>query len=147
LSLALLTSGWKVSLPSFRGTMSANFLYVLIGIVELSLAETLVIGCASVLLQYIWKARSRVRLVNSVFNVTSIAIAIQLTHLVFYSSFLKDAYFQFPFRLTLASTVYFVANTAPISFVIAATEHKKVIANWRECFFWSFPYYLVGAAI
>jgi hypothetical protein len=44
-AIALLASGMKVTLPAVSGTMSMNFLFILIGISELSLAETLTMGC------------------------------------------------------------------------------------------------------
>ena len=31
--------------------------------------------------------------------------------------------------------------------VVALTEKKSLIATWRGCYFWSFPFYLVGASI
>ena len=30
--------------------------------------------------------------------------------------------------------------------VIALTEHRAFRHTWTECYFWSFPHYLVGAA-
>ena len=38
---ALLASSLKVSLPGIEGTLSVNFLFTLLGILELSLPETL----------------------------------------------------------------------------------------------------------
>ena len=46
-AVAVLASGLKVQLPGIDGTMSVNFLFILLGIMELSLPETLVIGCAA----------------------------------------------------------------------------------------------------
>ena len=46
----------------------------------------------------------------------------------------------------VAALVFFLANTLPISVVIALTENKSSRKVWSECYFWSFPYYLVGAA-
>ena len=46
----------------------------------------------------------------------------------------------------VAALVFFFANTLPISIVIALTEGKSSRKVWSECYFWSFPYYLVGAA-
>jgi diguanylate cyclase (GGDEF)-like protein/putative nucleotidyltransferase with HDIG domain len=46
----------------------------------------------------------------------------------------------------VAALVFFFANTLPISVVIALTEGKSSRKVWSECYFWSFPYYLVGAA-
>src|SRR5437870_2703272 len=51
LLVALLASRLKVHLPGITGTMSVNFLFILLGVVELSLPETLAIGCAAILVQ------------------------------------------------------------------------------------------------
>jgi putative nucleotidyltransferase with HDIG domain len=48
--------------------------------------------------------------------------------------------------LGLAAVTYFAANTGSIAAVIALTEGKSLRSLWVECYFWSFPYYLVGAA-
>src|ERR1700684_2050382 len=49
--------------------------------------------------------------------------------------------------LTLAACTYFIANTGSIATVISLTEGKKLKTIIVECYFWSFPYYLVGAGI
>ena len=46
----------------------------------------------------------------------------------------------------VAALVFFFANTLPISVVISLTEGKSARKVWSECYFWSFPYYLVSAA-
>ena len=46
-AVAILASGLKVQLPGIDGTMSVNFLFILLGVLELSLPETLVIGCTA----------------------------------------------------------------------------------------------------
>ena len=46
----------------------------------------------------------------------------------------------------IAALVFFLANTLPVSIVISLTEGKSSRKVWSECYFWSFPYYLVGAA-
>src|SRR4029077_5320821 len=64
-----LASGLKVQLPGIDGTMSVNFLFILLGVMELSLPETLVIGCTATLVQSIWQARNRLDPVKVLFNV------------------------------------------------------------------------------
>ena len=54
LAVAVLASGLKVQLPGIDGTMSVNFLFILLGVMELSLPETLVIGCTATLVQSVW---------------------------------------------------------------------------------------------
>ena len=46
-----------------------------------------------------------------------------------------------------ATTAYFLASTLAIAGVVALTESKNLRKIWHECYFWSFPYYLVGGAI
>ena len=49
--------------------------------------------------------------------------------------------------LGIAASVYFVANTGSIATVISLREEKSLKKIMVECYFWSFPYYLVGAGI
>src|ERR1700752_3873911 len=59
LIIACLASGMKVVLPAVNGTMSSHFLFVLIGIVELSSSETILMACAAILVQSFWHAVNR----------------------------------------------------------------------------------------
>jgi hypothetical protein len=47
----------------------------------------------------------------------------------------------------MAACVYFVANTVPVAAVISLTERRSLRRIWADCYFWSFPYYLVGAGV
>ena len=57
LGIAILASRLKVSLPGITGTLSVNFLFILIGVLELSLTETLILGAASMLAQCLYPVR------------------------------------------------------------------------------------------
>ena len=52
-----------------------------------------------------------------------------------------------PVLLVVTALLYFLANTVPVSVIISLTEGRPARKVWAECHFWSFPYYLVGAAI
>ena len=146
LAVALLASGLKVQLPGIDGTMSVNFLFILLGVLELSLPETLVIGCTASLMQSVWQARKRLDPVKVLFNVAGMmANASALTYLT-YQWLAARFGSNKPILLMVAALVFFFANTLPISIVIALTEGKSSRRVWSECYFWSFPYYLVGAA-
>src|SRR5436305_14420622 len=69
LAVAVLASRLKVQLPGIDGTMSVNFLFILLGVMELSLPETMVIGCTASLVQSVWQARKRLDPIKVVFNV------------------------------------------------------------------------------
>jgi diguanylate cyclase (GGDEF)-like protein/putative nucleotidyltransferase with HDIG domain len=146
LVVAVLASGLKVQLPGIDGTMSVNFLFILLGVLELSLPETLVIGCMASLAQSVWQLRGRLDPVKVLFNVCGMmANATALTYLTYYSLVGRFGSNK-PILLMVSALVFFFANTLPISIVIALTEGKSSRRVWSECYFWSFPYYLVGAA-
>ncbi len=146
LAVAVLASSLKVQLPGIDGTMSVNFLFILLGVMELSLAETMVIGCTATLVQSVWHTRNRLDPVKVLFNV--FGMMSNASALCYFSYHWLDAQMHAtrPILLMVAGLVFFLANTLPISVVIALTEAKSSSKVWKECYFWSFPYYLVGAA-
>src|SRR5579864_5475637 len=72
---ALLASSLKVSLPGIEGTLSVNFLFTLLGILEMSLPETLVIGLASTLAQFYWKPARQLKVIQLVFNLSQVTVS------------------------------------------------------------------------
>src|SRR6202171_3791516 len=147
LLVALLASGLKVSLPGVTGTMSVVFLFNLIGIEELTLQETLAMGCSATLLQCLWQAKRRPKVEQVLFNVASVAVAIDVSARLYHWQALRNINIGAPLILAVVASAYFLLNTFPVASVIALTEHKGLGRTWKECYFWSFPYYLVGAAI
>ena len=75
LIITIVSSGLKVSLPGVTGTMSVWFLFIMIGFTELSLAETLALGCSAALVQCFWNQQRRPGLDQIVFNVATMALA------------------------------------------------------------------------
>jgi diguanylate cyclase (GGDEF)-like protein/putative nucleotidyltransferase with HDIG domain len=146
LAVAVLASGLKVQLPGIDGTMSVNFLFILLGVVELSLPETLVIGCTASLVQSIWQARKKLDPVKVIFNVFGMMANASALCYVTYHQLDSRMSTNKPVLLMVAALVFFLANTLPISVIISLTENKSARKIWSECYFWSFPYYMVGAA-
>jgi diguanylate cyclase (GGDEF)-like protein/putative nucleotidyltransferase with HDIG domain len=146
LLIALLASSLKVSLPGIDGTMSVNFFFIILGVMELSLPETLLIGYSATLVQSFWKVEGRPRAVQVTFNLANITTAIVCTSLAYHYVDQATAH-SVPLMLVAAACTYFVTNTMPVAGVIALTEQKSFHKIWSECYFWSFPYYLVGAGI
>jgi diguanylate cyclase (GGDEF)-like protein/putative nucleotidyltransferase with HDIG domain len=147
LIIVSLASGFKLYLPGITGTISVNFCFNLICVTSLSLPETLVISSIGTLLQCVWRAKTKPQPVKLLFNLASIAIAVAATSYWYHFRPLIHSNAKQPIMLGLAACVYFVANTAPVAIIIALTEKKPLMKVWRECYFWSFPYYLAGAAL
>ncbi len=144
LVIALAASRLKVNLPAITGTMSVNFLFVLLGVLELSFSETMALGCAAIAVQCL--GHDRPRPLHIVFNVCSTALAIAATFSVYRYS-LQHGAVNPSTLLFLTTCIYFVSNTLPVATVISVTESRSLRRIWSECYFWSFPYYLVGAGV
>jgi diguanylate cyclase (GGDEF)-like protein/putative nucleotidyltransferase with HDIG domain len=147
LIIAIAASLLKVKLPGVTSTMSLNFLFVLVGMIELTIPETLIVGCVATLIQSLWRTKSRPRPVQVLFNVMTITVAIAVTASVASAPFLRGFGPNDPIRLAAVACTYFVANTFPVGAIIALTERKSFRKIWNDCYFWSFPYYMIGAAI
>jgi len=147
LTAALLASAFKVSLPGIEGTLSMNFLFTLVGVLEMSLPETLLIGLVSTLAQSYWKAARRLKLVQLVFNLSQVTICSAAAYGAYK---LVSAYVLHgpgPLGLVAAAITHFLIGTAAMSTIIGLTEDKPISNVWSESYLWLFPYYMVGAAI
>ncbi len=144
--LALVCSGLKVKLPSVTGTISANFLFVMLGMVELTQAETIVLACTATFGQGLHKNFHRVHLPQLLFNVASMAIAVAAAYSVYSSGFWRGQLAQ-PILLVMASATFFLLDTFPVAAVITLTEHRALSTVFRECYLWGFPFYIVGACL
>ena len=148
---ALLASGLKITLPGTDASMSVNFLFTLLGVLELSPAETMILACGPTLLQSLRQRAQRNqgpgRLTRTIFNVFSMmAPAVWLCSWVYRNS--QHLLGQnLPLMLMLAASTFFLANTLPIAAIICLTEKRPFRQTWSECHFWSFAYYLAGAAL
>ncbi|HWG49750.1 MAG TPA: HD domain-containing phosphohydrolase [Candidatus Acidoferrales bacterium] len=143
---AILASRLKIALPDITGSISVNFLFILIGVAELSFGETLLLGTAATLAQcYVGDGRWP-KPQHILFNLGNSATAIWLAYFAYHGPLAKlEQNFALP--LMLAACVYFVANTLPVATIICLTERKNLRKVWADCYFWSLPYYLAGGAI
>jgi diguanylate cyclase (GGDEF)-like protein/putative nucleotidyltransferase with HDIG domain len=147
LLVAVLASSLKIQLPGLDGTMSVNFLFILLSILELNLPETLVLGCTATLAQCLFGTRQKRVPLKIVFNVFSMmANAIVLSYLAYHALQRVLGAGTLPL-LVITSLIFFLANTIPVAVIISVTEQKPAHKVWAECHFWSFPFYMVGAAV
>jgi diguanylate cyclase (GGDEF)-like protein/putative nucleotidyltransferase with HDIG domain len=146
LAVTILASGLKVTLPGVTGTMSVWFLFMLIGFTELSLAETVTLGCGAALVQSFWHAKRRPRPEQILFNVAAVALAAFAGYSAYHWGIWPRLGVHFPMPIGIAALVLFVGNTGPVALVIGLTENKSAKKIWKECYFWCLPYYLLGAS-
>jgi len=145
LGIAVLASRLKVSLPGITGTLSVNFLFILIGVLELSFTETLILGAISMVAQCVFPDRPKG--LQLTFNVCAGCISTALAYQVYHHPLINLILPNRPVLLGLSATVYFIANAGSIATVISLTERRPLSRILVDCYFWSFPYYLVGAGV
>ncbi|HXI43785.1 MAG TPA: HD domain-containing phosphohydrolase, partial [Bryobacteraceae bacterium] len=147
LVVAAIASALKVSLPTITGTMSVNFLFILIGIVELDFPSTLIIGCTGSLIQCLWKSRTRPKPYQVVFNTSAMALSVAASYYIYHANMTGLPADTNPVRLGVTACIFFLMNTIPVAAAISITEDKSLTRIWYDCYFWCFPYYLGGASI
>ena len=142
---ALLASSLKVIVPGVEGTLSVNFLFTLLGILELGLPQTLTIGLASTLAQFYWRAR-RPKLVQLIFNLSQVTVASAAAYGAYQLVVARVLHGPGNLALLAAAITHFACNSAAMSTIIGLTEEKPVRKVWNDSYLWSLPYYMVGAA-
>jgi diguanylate cyclase (GGDEF)-like protein/putative nucleotidyltransferase with HDIG domain len=140
----ILCSNLKVGLPGITGTLSVNYLFILGAITDLSLAQTVAIGCTSGVAQLVLRARKRPRPVQVLFAFGSQTLCPAAAYCIYHAAWVPEA---LPFRLLGASAVYFLSNTVSVAAIICLSEGKEFTALWRDNFFWTAPHYVAGGAL
>jgi diguanylate cyclase (GGDEF)-like protein/putative nucleotidyltransferase with HDIG domain len=128
-------------------TLSVNFLFILLGIVQFSLPEAIVLGVAGTIVQCLWRPRSRPKAIRIAFSACSVGMAIMVAHTVFHGPLNAILGELHPVLLGLAACVYFVVNTVLVAGVIALTERKSIYRTWYTTYFWILPYHLFAASL
>src|SRR3981081_3801152 len=105
LGIAILASRLKVTLPGITGTLSVNFLFILVGVAELSYSEALTLGAASMLAQSLYPNRPGASQLT--FNVCAGSLSTALAFLVYHNSVINQLIVSHPLVLCLAASTYF----------------------------------------
>jgi hypothetical protein len=134
----------KVKLPTIEGSMSVLFVFLLIGVATMSLAQTLVLGSIATFLQCVWKPKRRLQPLQVLFNVAAINLS---TMAAFYVPSLLAQGMDNPVSLVLSACTFFGVNAGLVSLVISLTAKESLEKILRQAYLWSFPYYLIGAGI
>jgi diguanylate cyclase (GGDEF)-like protein/putative nucleotidyltransferase with HDIG domain len=144
---ALGASRLQVTLSSVNGSVSPLFFFVLFGVLELTLPETLFLGVSATLIQYLYDSRQRTDSFRILFNAAWMALAIAATYYACRAHFFRAQNLDLVLTLTLAATVFFTMTTVPMAYIVSLSEQRSLLRVWNECYFWSLPYYLVGAIL
>ena len=133
LVVALLASSLKIKLPGINGTMSVNFLFILLGILELSFA-----GDAgdrsrrSTLVQCYWRSSKRLQPVQLVFNLSQLPFGARSRtgFISFTTTYVLHG--PGPLALLVAAITHFCCNTLAMATIIRLTENKPILKVWSD---------------
>ena len=143
LAVILLSSGLKVAMPNGDGTMSVDFPFILLGILQLSPLQAVALAAVSVFAQCRIQVLKPFTLAQVAFNLGSVAVSTALACLVFERSVQYGL--EMAPALALAATVYFFTNTVPVALAIAWSGGESALKLWRRRYPWFLPFFLVGA--
>jgi putative nucleotidyltransferase with HDIG domain len=145
LAAVLLSSGMKIALPRSEGTMSVNFPFILLGILELSPLQAVCLAVCSVIAQCRFRVTKGFSVIQILFNVANVTTA---TVLAWYTyAAVMHLHPEVAPALALAATVYFLANSAPFAFIFGWESNTSPLKTWTREFPWYLPFYLVGAML
>lgn len=147
LLICVASSGMRVSLPGINGSISVNYVFTLLAVLEFTPPETLFLALLSAATQTFWHAKQPPRPVHLFFNLSCITLMVLAAEFVYHLPWFTGAPEGHILRLALAGMVYFVVNTLTVSIVIALTEGRSIQTIWRDFYNWSFSYYLAGVSV
>jgi diguanylate cyclase (GGDEF)-like protein/putative nucleotidyltransferase with HDIG domain len=137
----------KGRFPGVQGAISVHFVFTMLGLLELTLPETMFLAIACAAAQTLWNAKRNFKPVQLFFNTTCIALTVLAAHWVFERPWFKDVPEGELLRLTLAGIAYFIVNHVPLAVVIALTEGQSILVVLRSFCDWLFCYHLVGVSV
>jgi hypothetical protein len=147
LLLACVAARLKVKLPGLTGSMAVNLPFILVAAAEMSLMETLLVGCVSNFVQCLPRAGKKFNPVQTAFNVSNMALAVAATRLIYGSPWLASFAASPSLRLGIATAGFVLVNTIPVALVIFLTEGRSVLPTWLGILQISFPYFLASAGV
>ena len=146
LCLAALASALKVGIPGMEGTISPNFVFLLLGMMALPYSQVVAVSVAAALVQSLWASAKRPRFVQVAFSaaalILSSSLAYEFSHLFLTGSGTESLLV----RVILGGSIYFPLNLALVSIVIGLVEGQPLKQVCRRCYEWVFPYFMVGIA-
>jgi len=145
LVVVLLSSGMKVALPKGDGTMSVNFPFILLCVVQLSPGQAMMLACLSVFAQCRIRVLKPFTFVQIAFNLANVANSTMAAWLTFKIS--TRWHVELAPALAAAAVAYFFANTVAVSLVIGWSKGESPLKLWKREFPWYLPFYLVGAVL
>ena len=146
LLLASAAATMKVRLPGIRETISVSFVVVLAMIAALGFAEAVVISVPVGIVQCLWRPKRSPTTLQVLFNAAAVALSTAIAYIACHQLLGRRVSQSVVAMVVVATLVKYCSSTAMVAAVLSLAGQKPLSALWQHCYFWVFPYYLVGAA-
>ncbi|MBX9603231.1 MAG: diguanylate cyclase [Bryobacteraceae bacterium] len=154
-AFAWLAFALRLPSPIAGHSLSMGFVFVVVALNELTLRECLQICGSVILIQSVLPSHRTLRklhgddsdTVQLLSALLSTGTAILVSQLVYTAPVLTEMKVEVPVRLVLAATACLFANHLPLALIYAITDKDGRRKALHACHFWSYPYYLVAAAL
>ena len=133
--LASVTARLKVKLPGLTGNMAVNLPFLLIAVVQLSMLEALLVALPACALQCFPKGGGQPKLVQVIFNLSTMGVAVAVASLIGKHFALAGA------------AGFFLAQTVSVACIIRFTEGGAIHKIWSAIAHYSFPFYVLSAGV
>lgn len=143
-TVALFTVGAKLSIPGPAGNLPLTFVFVLMGMLDLSSSETVVLAVVVAIAQCYWHASQKPQPLQVAFNAGTMALATSAAVALYDSSWAVAGTVPYVARFAMATFAFCLLQTAPVAGAVALSEDLPFFTTWRDCYFWTAPYYLSG---
>jgi hypothetical protein len=143
LGLAALASTLKIRIPGVQGTLSPNFIFLVLGMAFCSFSEVVVITLAASLVQSLWAAKQP-RLVQVTFSAATLIVSASVAYQASYLLLGRSAVDSRVTLIVLAGSLYLPLNTALISAVLGLVDGQPLMKMMRNCYASVFPYFTGG---
>jgi hypothetical protein len=146
LAMALVAATCKVRLPGLRSTISVTFVVFLVAILELSYAEAVSIAAVVTVIQSVWRTERTPRPVQVAFNSACMVLSVSGAYVACYALTAPTPTAMIA-PLVIATALLYGSNTFIVAAAMCLAERKPLRTIWQLYYFWSFPYYVVGASV
>jgi len=148
LVIAMVTSRMKVTIPGINGSMSMNLPFLMLSVIMLSATESILIACASSIIQTLPKDGSKLKPVRLLFNVSMMAFSSGAAGMIFHQQMLgRLGWGSAQLLLAATTAAFFLGQTLPVSVIVALTDGGAIRRVWSNVAQMSFPYYVVSAGV
>jgi len=143
LGLVAVSSTLKVRIPGIEGTMSPNFVFLLLMMAFCSFSEVIATTLVAALVQSLWAAKQP-RFVQVAFSAAALVLGASMAYQASYLLLGPSAVISPVAFVILAGILYLPLNTALVSAVIGLVDGKPLTHVGSLCYQYVFPYFMGG---